>query len=323
METSEILKKIRKIEITTRKLVNEIFSGEYHSMFKGHGLEFAEVREYQDGDSFKEIDWNVTARYGYPYIKKFKETRELNVIFLVDGSASTLFGTQNMLKNDLIAELTALLSFSALSNNDKVGMLLMTDKTEIYSPPRKGKKNALKILRDILYYQDEGIQRLESGGNRRGVAKNELHSRQSEIATTTKYKGTNLEAGIKQIWSLSKKKSIIFVISDFMSEGYEHSLKILSRKHDVIAFKINDPAEIELPASGIMNFQDPETGELLTINTLNPKLRMRYKTLIQEKDTAINESFKKMNVDLLSLSTNKAYIYELMKFFKLRIQKRK
>jgi len=318
METSEILKKIRKIEITTRKLVNEIFSGEYHSMFKGHGLEFAEVREYQDGDSFKEIDWNVTARYGYPYIKKFKETRELNVIFLVDGSASTIFGTQNMLKNDLIAELTALLSFSALSNNDKVGMLLLTDNAEIYSPPRKGKKNALKILRDILFYQREGIESLELGAWSRQSPP--LHPSQEG---NKRRQGTNLETAIKQIWSLAKKKSIVFVISDFMSEGYEHSLKILSRKHDVIAFKVNDPAERELPASGLMNFQDPETGELLTVNTLNRKLRTRYRNYILERDLAISESFKKMNVDLLSLSTDKAYIYDLMKFFKLRIQKRR
>jgi len=304
METADILKKIRKIEITTRKLVNEIFSGEYHSMFKGHGLEFAEVREYQEGDSFKEIDWNVTARYGYPHIKKFKETRELNVIFLVDGSASTIFGTQNMLKNDLIAELTALLSFSALSNNDKVGMLLFTDKTEMYSPPRKGKKNALKILRDILFYQDTEISNQLSG--------NKQHS-----------SGTDLESAIKQIWSLAKKKSIIFIISDFISEGYEHSLKILSRKHDVIAFKVNDPAEIELPVSGLMHFEDPETGELFTVNTSNPTLRKQYKEHIHERNKTINESFKKMNIDILSLSTNKPYIYDLMKFFKLRIQKRK
>jgi len=292
MDTSEILKKIRKIEITTRKLVNEVFSGEYHSMFKGHGLEFSEVREYQPGDSFKEIDWNVTARYNYPYIKKFRETRELNVLFLIDGSASTFFGTQHMLKNDLIAELTALLSFSALSNNDKVGMLLFTDKTEIYSPPRKGKKNALKIIRDILYYQ---------------VAK----------------KRTNLEAAIRHMWSIAKKKSIIFILSDFIAEDYEHSLKILARKHDVIAFKINDPAELELPKAGIINFIDPETGELFTVNTMNKKLREEYHNEIVRKNKEIADLFKKNNIDLINLFTNKSYIHELMKFFKLRVQKRR
>jgi uncharacterized protein (DUF58 family) len=292
MDTAEILKKIRKIEITTRKLVNEVFSGEYHSMFKGHGLEFAEVREYQMGDSFKEIDWNVTARYGHPFIKKFNETRELNVIFLVDGSSSTVFGTKSMLKNDLIAEITALLSFSALSNNDKVGMLLFSDKTEVYSPPRKGKKNALKIIRDILYYQSHN-------------------------------KATNLESAIKHIWSITKKKSIIFIISDFMTEGYQQSLKILARKHDVVAFKINDPAEIELPASGLMSFVDPETGETLVVNTLSPRLRKTYKLLTTQRDEAVCESFRKMNIDMLDLYTDKPYIYDMMKFFKTRIQKRR
>jgi len=292
MDAAEILKKIRKIEITTKKLVNEIFSGEYHSMFKGHGLEFAEVREYQSGDSFKEIDWNVTARYGHPFIKKFNETRELNVLFLIDGSSSTVFGTKTMLKNELIAELTALLSFSALSNNDKVGMLLFSDKTEVYSPPRKGKKNALKIIRDILYYQAEN-------------------------------KTTNLEIAIKQIWSLCKKKSIIFILSDFISEGYEQSLKILARKHDVIALKINDPAESQLPASGLMHFQDPETGELFSVNTSNKKLRKRYYDEIKSRDITINELFKKSNIDTLTLYTDKPYIYDLIKFFKARIKKRR
>jgi len=292
MDTTEILKKIRKIEITTRKLVNEIFSGEYHSMFKGQGLEFSEIREYQTGDSFKEIDWNVTARYGHPFIKKFKETRELNVIFLIDGSSSTVFGTKNMLKNELIAELTALLSFSALSNNDKVGMLLFSDKTEVYSPPRKGKKNALKILRDILYYQ-------------------------------SKNKSTNLENAIKHIWSLSKKKSIIFILSDFITENYEYSLRILAKKHDVIALKINDPAEIELPQAGVMHFTDPETGEIFSFNTNKKKLREQYNDLNKKRDDAINESFKKMNIDLLSIQTNKPYINELIKFFKYRVAKRK
>ncbi|MCL1826767.1 MAG: DUF58 domain-containing protein [Candidatus Cloacimonetes bacterium] len=292
MDTSEILKKIRKIEITTRKLVNDIFSGEYHSMFKGHGLEFSEVREYQPGDSFKEIDWNVTARYNYPYIKKFKETRELNVLFLIDGSASTFFGTQNMLKNDLIAEIAALLSFSALSNNDKVGMLLFTDKTEIYSPPRKGKKNALKIIRDILYY-------------------------------TVSEKTTNLESAIKHIWSITKKKSIIFILSDFIADDYEHSLKILAKKHDVIAFKINDPAEMDLPAAGIIDFVDPETGDLFTVNTLNPKLRQLYRDEVEIKNREMTEFFKKNNIDMVNLYTNRPYIKDLMKFFKLRAQKRK
>jgi len=292
METADILKKIRKIEITTKKLVNEIFSGEYHSMFKGHGLEFAEVREYQMGDSFKEIDWNVTARYGHPFIKKFNETRELNVILLIDGSSSTVFGTQNTLKKDLIAELAALISFSALSNNDKVGMLLFSDKTELFSPPRKGKKNALKLLRNILYYQAEN-------------------------------KTTNLESAIKHVWSLAKKKSIIFIISDFLSDNYEHSLQILAKKHDVIALKVNDPAEINLPNAGLIHFTDPETGEILTVNTSSRRLRIKYNQATIQKDIAINEAFKKMKIDIMNVYTNKPYHHDMMKFFKLRKLKRR
>lgn len=292
METSEILKKIRKIEIATKKLVNEIFSGEYHSMFKGHGLEFAEVREYQTGDSFKEIDWNVTARYGHPFIKKFNETRELNVVFLVDGSASTYFGTQSMLKSNLIVELTALLSFSALSNNDKVGMVLFSDKIEQYSPPRKGKKYALKILRDILIYNSDN-------------------------------KKTNLEDAIKFTWSICKKKSIIFIISDFIADSYEHSLKILSKKHDVIAIKINDPAEKQLPKTGLLHLQDPESGKILTVNTLSKSIREKYNNFIFNRENQIIDSFKKMNIDLLNLNTNQDYVVDLIKFFKLRIKRKK
>ncbi|MBC8415367.1 MAG: DUF58 domain-containing protein, partial [Candidatus Cloacimonetes bacterium] len=193
METSEIIKRIRKIEITTRNLVSELFSGEYHSLFKGQGLEFSEVREYQEGDSFRQIDWNVTARHGYPYIKKFEETRELNVMFLVDSSASTLFGTRNYLKSEFITEVTAVLSFSALSNNDKVGLLLFTDEVEKYIPPRKGKKSALRILRDILYFEPQNVK-------------------------------TDINKAAEYIYRLIKKRSIIFIISDFLDKDYENSL---------------------------------------------------------------------------------------------------
>ncbi len=292
MDTSEILKKIRKIEISTRAVVNEVFSGEYHSMFKGHGLEFSEVREYQAGDSFKEIDWNVTARFGHPYIKKFNETRELSVIFLVDCSASSQFGTVNYLKSELIAELTALLSFSALSNNDKVGLVLFTDQVEKYSPPRKGKKNALKILRDILYYQPIS-------------------------------KKTNISKAIEFIWKITKKKSIIFIISDFYDENYYHSLRILSKKHDVIAFKIVDPAEQQIPDIGILHLEDPETMERLTVNTKSKKFQEHYTSIINGINAEINEQFKKMKIDLLTLSTDDAYIKKLIQFFKSRIKKRK
>ncbi|HPK41227.1 MAG TPA: DUF58 domain-containing protein [Candidatus Cloacimonadota bacterium] len=292
MEASDILKKIRKIEISTKALVNEVFSGEYHSMFKGHGLEFAEVREYQEGDSYKEIDWMVTARMGKPHIKKFNETRELNVLFIVDVSASSQFGTQHQLKSEIIAELTGLLSFSALSNNDKVGLILFSDKIEQYSPPRKGRKNTLKILRDILYFNSVGKQ-------------------------------TKIEKAIEFVWKIAKKKSIVFIISDFFDTGYEHSLKILSKKHDVVAFRIIDPTEIELPDAGIIHMQDPETGKTITINSSSNQFRDSFQKYISQQNNEIEKRFKRMKIDFLTIKTNEEYIKNLIKFFKNRAKRLK
>ncbi|OQX72028.1 MAG: DUF58 domain-containing protein [Candidatus Cloacimonas sp. 4484_275] len=289
METSEIIKKIRKIEITTRNVVNELFSGEYHSLFKGQGLEFSEVREYQTGDSFRQIDWNVSARMGYPFIKKFEETRELSVIFLIDASASTLFGTRNYLKSEYITEITAVLSFSALSNNDKVGCVLFTDEVEKFIPPRKGKKTALRILRDILYFEPKETK-------------------------------TDIKAAVEFIYRLTKKRSIIFIISDFFDEGYEDALKLLAKKHDVIALRILDKAELELPDAGLLHLKDPETGRLFTVNSSSTKVRQKYKKLAEARENEIIEKFKKMKVDLVNLRTDEPYVPELVKFFKFRIR---
>ncbi|MDP8203593.1 MAG: DUF58 domain-containing protein [Candidatus Tenebribacter mawsonii] len=289
METSDIIKKIRKIEITTRDLVSDLFSGEYHSLFKGQGLEFSEVREYQSGDSFRQIDWNVTARHGFPYIKKFEETRELNVMFLIDSSASTLFGTKGYLKSEFITEITAVLSFSALSNNDKVGLLLFTDEVEKYIPPTKGKKSALRILRDILYFEP-------------------------------KKSGTNIKNAVEYIYRLIKKRSIIFVISDFLDTNYLDSLKILAKKHDVIALRIQDSAEFEMPNAGLLNLQDPETGRTFTINSSSQKFRETYNNAIINQETELNQQFRRMKIDLVTLSTDKPYAPELMKFFKFRLR---
>lgn len=289
METADILKRIRKIEITTRNIVNELFSGEYHSLFKGQGLEFSEVREYQTGDSFKQIDWNVTARHGYPYIKKFEETRELNVMFLVDSSASTLFGTRSYLKSEFITEITAVLSFSALSNNDKVGLLLFTDEVEKYIPPRKGKKSALRILRDILYFEPKSAK-------------------------------TNIKKAVEYIYRLIKKRSIIFVISDFLDEDYEDSLKLLAKKHDVIALRIIDQSESELPNAGLLHLRDPETNEFFSVNSSNKTIREKYIKAVQKQEDELKERFRKMKVDLVNLQTDKPYVPELMKFFKFRIR---
>ncbi len=291
METSDIIKRIRKIEITTRNMVNDLFSGEYHSLFKGQGLEFSEVREYMEGDSFRQIDWNVTARHGHPYIKKFEETRELNVMFLVDSSASTLFGTRSYLKSELITEITAVLSFSALNNNDKVGLLLFTDEVEKYIPPRKGKKSALRILRDILYFEPKNVK-------------------------------TSITKAVEYIYRLIKKRSIIFVISDFLDKDYSDSLKLLAKKHDVIALRITDPAENELPNAGILKLQDPETGETMMINSSSSSVRERYSKAIQKQETELIERFRRIKVDMVNLTTDKPYAPELMKFFKFRIRMR-
>jgi len=289
VDSTEIIKRIRKIEITTRSLVSELFSGEYHSMFKGQGLEFAEVREYQDGDSFRQIDWNVSARMGHPYIKKFEETRELNVLFLIDSSASTLFGTRSYLKSEYITEITAVLSFSALSNNDKVGMLLFTDEIEKYLPPRKGKKYALRILRDILYFVPKSAK-------------------------------TNITKAVEYIYRLIKKKSIIFVVSDFLDENYDESLKLLAKKHDVIAIRVLDKMEMELPDAGLLRLEDPETGEFFTVNSSSAKIRNRYKQQTQMREADLIERFKRNKIDLITLRTDQPYAPELMKFFKLRIK---
>jgi uncharacterized protein (DUF58 family) len=272
-------------------MVNDLFSGEYHSLFKGQGLEFSEVREYMEGDSFRQIDWNVTARHGHPYIKKFEETRELNVMFLVDSSASTLFGTRSYLKSELITEITAVLSFSALNNNDKVGLLLFTDEVEKYIPPRKGKKSALRILRDILYFEPKNVK-------------------------------TSITKAVEYIYRLIKKRSIIFVISDFLDKDYSDSLKLLAKKHDVIALRITDPAENELPNAGILKLQDPETGETMMINSSSSSVRERYSKAIQKQETELIERFRRIKVDMVNLTTDKPYAPELMKFFKFRIRMR-
>jgi uncharacterized protein (DUF58 family) len=289
---SEILKRIRKIEIKTRNLVEEVFTGEYHSMFKGQGLEFSEVREYQAGDSYRDIDWNVSARFGHPYIKKFKETRELNVLFIVDLSASNQFGTRGQIKSEFIAELTAVLSFSALRNQDKVGLLLFTDKIEKYLPPRKGRKYTLQILRDILYHEPQG-------------------------------KGTDIANALDYTLRLLKKHSIIFIVSDFQAHNYTKQLNVLARKHDVIALQVVDPSERELPEGGLVRIFNPETGDSDIIDLSSKELRAQFIKHITKEQSELSKKMKTAGVDLLALKTNEPYVNELQKFFDLRIKRRK
>ncbi len=288
---AEILKRIKRIEIKTRNMVEEVFTGEYHSLFKGQGLEFSEVREYQAGDSYRDIDWNVSARFGHPYIKKFKETRELNVLFIVDLSASNQFGTKGQIKSEFIAEITAVLSFSALSNQDKVGLLLFTDKIEKYLPPRKGRKYTLQILRDILYHEPQG-------------------------------RGTDLANALSYTARLLKKRTIVFIVSDFLAHNYQKPMELLSNKHDVIALQIVDPSERDLPSGGLLRIYNPETGDNEIIDLSDKKLSYQYKKFIQVEQEQMDKKMSKAGIDLLSLKTDEPYVAELQKFFKKRIKRR-
>ncbi len=283
----EILKKVRRIEITTRKQANEMFAGQYHSIFKGRGMEFSEVREYQPGDDIRTIDWNVTARYGFPYVKKFREERELSVILCVDLSSSGIFGTVDRPKNELAAEVGAVLAFSAVRNNDKVGLLIFTNTVEKFIPPKKGRSHVLRIIREILYYRPEG-------------------------------KGTNITVALEQLNSALTRRSVIFLISDFIDGGYEKPMGIIARKHDLIAVRIADPRELKLSDIGIAVFQDAETGEFVEVDTSNPDIRRQFEITAAKRRSEAVEIFKKKNVDFIDLFTGKDYSEPLVKFFRTR-----
>lgn len=288
---SDILKKIRRIEIRTRNTVNELFSGEYHSRFRGQGLEFSEVREYQPGDNHRDIDWNVSARMGQLYIKKFKETRELRVVFLVDISASQTIGTKAMIKRERIAELVAGLSFSAVANQDLAGLIMYSDRPEKYLPPRKGRNNALSILREVLYHTPTGTQ-------------------------------TSLSSAFAYAHRMLKKRCILFVISDWIDSGWEQGLKLLSSRHDVIAMQVLDNSELELPKAGILHLRDPETGDETWINSSDDKLRLAYRTAVEKRQNELQEFFRKCKCDYLRITTHEPYVQALRKFFTLRGKRR-
>ena len=287
MISKELLKQVRQIEIRTKGLVNQVFSGEYHSVFKGRGMEFSEVREYNFGDDIRNIDWNVTARFGHPYIKIFEEERELTVILLVDLSGSLAFGTIDKTKQQIAAELSAILSFSALKNNDKVGLILFTDKIERFIPPRKGRKHVLRIIRELLSFKPEG-------------------------------KGTNIKAALEYMNHAIKKKSIIFLISDFIDEGYEKILRIVGKKHDLIGVVINDQKEKSIPKMGLVKFTDAETGNERWIDTSSKKvqnwIKQYYAKLIAERKSL----FLSSRLDSIEIKTGENYITPLVNFFKLR-----
>ena len=287
MIPKEVLKKVRRIEIRTKKLVNDLFSGEYHSTFKGQGMEFEEVRQYEPGDDIRLIDWNVTARTGYPYIKKFKEERELSVVLLFDASSSGRFGTRERFKNETAAEMCALLAFSAIKNNDKVGLIIFTDTIEKFVPPKKGRAHVLRLIREILYFKPTGT-------------------------------GTNIAGALEYFSRVIKRKSVVFVISDFLSEDFYKPLQIANNKHDLIAIKVTDPREMSFDNVGLIELEDAETGEVFMIDTGSKQFRKEFSARANEDMLNMKKSFQLINLDFINVRTDQSYIVPLINFFKMR-----
>ncbi len=287
MISHNILRNVRRIEIRTTKLVNSLFGGEYQSVFKGQGIEFADVREYIPGDDIRTIDWNVTARSQHPYIKKYAEERELQVVFLVDSSASTFFGTRDRLKSEAIAEVCALLAFSAWKNNDKVGLVSFTDQIEKYVAPRKGRSRILRVIRDILYPEIKG-------------------------------KGTDIKMALDFANRVLRRRGIIFLVSDFIGDGYLTPLRILAKKHDLIAIKLNDPLEKRFPKAGFVELKDAESGKRAFVNTHSGKWRREYRENARKRDEKIKSEFKSAKIDSIDLELGKDTIDPILRFFKER-----
>lgn len=290
MIPAELLRKVRRIEIHTNRLVNDLFGGEYESVFKGQGIEFADVREYVPGDDIRTIDWNVTARSSHPFVKKFVETRELTVIFAVDMSGSQYFGSTDKLKSEIAAEITAILAFSAVKNNDKTGLLIATEEVEKFVPVKKGRNHALRVIREILGYQPQK-------------------------------KGTQLQGALEYLYRVLTRTSVIFLISDFMDEGYEKALRILSRKHDVIAVHLRDVLEKEFPSAGLLELSDRETGETALVDTGSPAFRKRFRETAEARQAALEKLFKRLQIDWIDVPANTSYVEPLFKFFKKRERK--
>lgn len=288
METSELLKKVRKIEIKTRGLSSQIFSGEYHSAFKGRGMAFSEVREYTPGDDVRTIDWNVTARFSTPYVKVFEEERELSVVLVVDVSASGLFGTNKQYKQELITELCAVVAFSASQNNDKIGVIFFSDKIEKFIPPKKGKSHVLRIIRELLEFKPEN-------------------------------KKTNLELALKYLTNVIKKKSIVFLISDFYADSeYKDALKIANKKHDLVALRIVDKTETELPNVGLIKLRDNETGKIMWVDTGDKNFRKQFIANHLKFEDDLKDIFNRSGTDATKIFTHENYVKPLMNLFKNR-----
>ena len=287
LETKELLKKVRKIEIKTRRLSNNIFGGEYHSAFKGRGMTFSEVRSYQFGDDVRTIDWNVTARYNEPFVKVFEEERELTLMLIVDVSSSALFGTDSALKKNILTEISATLAFSALQNNDKVGLILFSDQIELYIPPSKGKTHVLRIIRELIEFKPLS-------------------------------KKTDINSALEFLNKVIKKKSIAFLLSDFISSDYEKSLKIVSKKHDLTGIKVYDKLEEFIPNLGLVQMFDQELGEIKLIDTSSSKIRKNYKNQMSLNFKKFNDVFTRNGAGTISCRTDESYIKKLLNYFKNR-----
>lgn len=289
--TQDLLKKVRKIEIKSRGLSNQIFSGEYHSAFKGRGMAFSEVREYHLGDEIRTIDWNVTARFNHPYVKVFEEEREMTVMLLVDVSGSKDFGSRKQFKQEIVTEICAVLAFSAINNNDKVGVLFFSDQVEKFIPPKKGKSHILMIIRELLDFEPE-------------------------------HKGTNIKEALKYFSRAIKKRSTAFLISDFLDQGFQDELKIVNRKHDLVALQIHDHREEEMPNVGMLQLKDPESGKVKWMDTASKKNRSLYRQAALKQQDQINESMLRSGVDHCKISTHQSYVSPLMNLFKRRESRR-
>ena len=287
MDTKELLKKVRKIEIKTRRLSAHLFGGEYHSTFKGRGMTFSEVRQYQFGDDVRSIDWNVTARYNEPYVKVFEEERELTMMLLVDVSGSELFGTVDQFKKEVVTEISATLAFSAMQNNDKVGLILFSDEVELFIPPKKGKSHILRIIRELLEFEPESNK-------------------------------TNIAEALKFLTNVMKKKAIVFVLSDFIAEGYADTLRIVGNKHDVTGIRVYDEKEEYIPNLGVIQVQDAEDGSIRLVNTSSKQVRHNYWRYHMERVDYYNNAFTKSGSGIINCRVDESYVKKLLGYFKRR-----
>ncbi|MBM3276705.1 MAG: DUF58 domain-containing protein [Candidatus Handelsmanbacteria bacterium] len=290
MIPKEILKQVHRIEIQTRSLVDTLFAGEYHSAFKGRGMEFSEVREYQQGDEVRNIDWNVTARAGAPFVKVFEEERELTVMLAVDASASGDFGSGQRMKGEVAVELSALLAFAAIVNNDRVGLLIFTDEPEVFIPPKKGRRHVLRVIRELLYFQP-------------------------------RRRGTSLRAALEYLDRLLHRRSVVFLISDFLDQGYDRALQLVGRRHDLVAIALSDPRERQLPSVGLVSLYDAEQGPQVVVDTGSPGLRRFYAARRREEEARRAALFRQQGVDAVNIDISRSYMEPLIQFFQARLRR--